>query len=221
MRFFQKKRQKEEFENSPMLLDADFDQVMQRVKCEIDDLEGAEQKTAFLEYAIEAIKLDVVTSAYTQLLYLGKPVKSYDLPFSYDSSIARKVNVDLSKSSVLSVPWEFKKMINAAVDIHEDGFLDDGNHFDAYYLPEIDLIVIRNGRHHGAAAAIFKKGTITASELSLRECLPFYRATAQGWYIAEYNRCNPMSDPRLGILFELFRMKCEIEDASPFAAGSG
>ncbi len=128
-------------------------------------------------------------------------------PFGYDSGKNQKRWVSFSKADVLVIPYDERKLLSAISDILKEGFKKEKNAFDAFYLPEINLLIIANGRHHSAAAYAKKQGGVQAFVTPLIDHLPVYKAEGVNWWENGKQLKYGTSDFRGALIFELFRIR--------------
>lgn len=170
-----------------------------------------------LDFLINTVKEDLRTSAAAELLYAAdhrpRDWRNALFPFVCWLDVPEET-VPFAGNTVVSSIYDWKKISHSAYDIRHEGFHADWNYFSGAYYPELHMIVMDNGLHHSCAAAAFQEdGEIKLDVYSLKRFFPLVTTDGEFWYMKDHPRMtNPVLDIRMAILFELARMKDELEE---------
>lgn len=193
----------------------DFASIMHRTETMLQKIQELPQKIAFLDYIINAVKQELTGWGLYEIIRRDRNAsfstcRSF-FPFGYNSGKNQKMWVSFTEADVLVIPYDERKLLSAIGDILREGFKEEKNAFYAFYLPEINLLIIANGRHHSAAAYAKKQGGVEAYITPLVEHLPVYKAEGVNWWENGKPLQCGASDFRGALIFELFRIRHELE----------
>ncbi|MDN0033738.1 hypothetical protein QVN85_12580 [Oscillibacter valericigenes] len=197
-----------------------FERVMQNVRRWVDFARQDHPRRdaiPLLDFLICTVKEDLRTSAAAELLYAAdheyRDWRRALFPFWLED-IPKEI-VPFSGNTVISSIWAWDRISRAAYDIRHEGFHADWNYFSGAYYPELHLIVMDNGLHHSCAAATFQEnGEIKLDVYSLQRLFPLVKTDGKFWYSKDRpDMTQPVLDVRMAILFELARMKYDLENA--------
>jgi len=198
-----------------------FGRVMQNVRGWVEFAQGDHPRRdaiPLLDFLIDTVKEDLRTSAAAELLYAAdcdpRDWREALFPFvGWLQDIPREV-VPFAGNTVVSSIYDWVKISHSAYDIRNKGFHADWNYFSGVYYPELHLIGINNGLHHSCAAATFQEnGEIELNVYSLKRLFPLVTTDGEFWYRREVPGTTlPVLDVRMAILFELARIKDNLEN---------
>lgn len=186
-------------------------------------------KAFFLDYVIKSLKADIIGSSLTAI-YFGsddtddfddvsdpsKGIQYADFPLNILSDARGSEEVSFAGNSVLSLPWEPSRLVEAAVDVAADGLRIEKGNYNGVYYPEISLIRMVDGRHHSAAALPPESGVVIADVFSLVDAFPTVSTDGVFWY----KNGHPLfcaRDVRFSLIYELARKQYEM--VSEFIVG--
>lgn len=134
---------------------SDFQVVWNRIHCReaysVFDSD-AEWKN-YLRYVIDVVKLDIQGSLQARMFYQDTQTCPLIFPAFATRPAEMGKEVSFEGNTVICMPYDFKKMAGAVVDINRDGFLKDVEH-TGFYFPELKLLIIQSGQHHSSVASI-------------------------------------------------------------------
>lgn len=191
----------------------DFDYTIQTIEKMLQEYETDTGKIALLNYAIQAILMDVASSSYTAI-FRDADVKDHNFRACINSENGVVKTIDLSNVIVWSTPWNKQRLSKAVFDIYQNGFKSELNRITGFYFKEINLLYIENGRHHTAAAAVSKKGSFSVLEVSMDDMIS--SSCSDGISLCYKIKENPLriediNDVRVSLILELYRKKRELE----------
>lgn len=191
----------------------DFDYTIQTVENMLQEYETDAGKIALLNYAIQAILMDVASSSYTAI-FRDMNVKGISFRACINSKNGVAKTIDLSNVIVWSTPWDKQRLSRAVFDIYQNGFKPELNHIDGFYFKEINLLYIENGRHHTAAAAVSKSGSLSVLEVSMDDIISSSRSDGISLCFKIDGKpfnIEDVYDVRISLILELYRKKRELE----------
>lgn len=197
-----------------------FGRVMRNVRGWVDFAQRDHPRRdaiPLLEFLINTVKEDLRSSAAAELLYAvdhdPRDWRDALFPFLCWLEDVPQETVPFAGNTVVSSIYDWKKVSHSAYDIRHEGFHADWNNFSGAYYPELHLIVMGNGLHHSCAAAAFQEdGEIKLDVYSLKRLFPLVTTDGEFWYMKDHPRMTkPVLDIRMSILFELARMKDDLE----------
>ncbi len=188
-----------------------------------------EDKILILDFMLDVIKRDLKYDFLTDIFYReeyfdrGRKIR-LPFPYSYYDETEQKISiferkigtkkVDLSEECVLVFPWHRKRIRENIKNIGSKEFIyDKYNHF-AYYFSPVGICFVYNGMHSTTAGIGFKKGFIEASEYDMTGPLGHVYTDGLYWYNSHNNLKlkDGLLDFRIGIIFELLKLKYQIEE---------
>lgn len=167
------------------------------------------ERIAFLEFAIKVIGKDIESYYLSHFIYEKEeePSKFFKLfPISFFMESTSKIQgLLIAGKAVVTVPYDLSKISSAALDIKEEGFCQNKNYTNGFFVPEFDMVFVTNGRHHIAAATAFGGGSVDVDVYSLKEIFSQLRVSDDGenWILGE--KSLPVYDARFAVLYELAR----------------
>ncbi|HDX9705977.1 DUF6710 family protein [Bacillus sp. SIMBA_074] len=219
-----KNRDGSKFEPSP---EQRFLYTMEIIHTWLEEESESLQKNIILDYMMDVIREDLKTSVMTTIFYREEHFKDYDrrmfFPMSYYNengeelkiygiSNKESININLKDECVIAIPWNRKRMKKAVKEIYiRDFVFDPYNHESTYYTP-INVCHIECGNHSIAAGIGYAKGRITSKKVDISEAFPHLFSDGAYWYNVHTKRkLYPVFDFRIAILFELAKLKNNIE----------
>lgn len=164
----------------------------------------------YLRYVIDVVKLDIQGSLQARMFYhdTQKFHKIFPAVFSPPAEMGKEVSFE--GNTVICMPYDFKKMAGAVVDISRDGFIKSVEH-TGFYFPEIKLLIIQNGQHHSSVASIKGScgGAADADVYHLADIYPWLSVSDdyRFWLFeredGEDNTPIEVIDPRFALLYNL------------------
>ncbi|MBP2071393.1 hypothetical protein J2Z80_000907 [Thermoanaerobacterium butyriciformans] len=180
-----------------------------------------------LDYMLSVIREDLKYDMLTNILYREKwfdkdlriplpfPYYYYNeegIRFSIYETDAEKKAIDLSNECVLVFPWHREKMRESIKNIGRNEFIYQKNNHKAYYFSPVNICFVYNGMHSIAAGVGFKKGHIKATEYDVSKLYDHVYTDGVWWYNRHSNqRLDDLLDFRIGIIYEISKMKYQIE----------
>lgn len=191
--------------------------------------EDKENSILLLDYMIEVIKKDLEYSMITEFIYKEKnkelntmaksimPISVYDKNNKLIDNIITKCNkkVYLNKDSIVVIPCNYNEFSKSIKTLSKADFeFKEYNHYGIYY-DYIDISYVINGRHYiSTGIGLNKKGYIEIKEkVDTRALFKHICSDGVNWInIHNGNIIDKLVDYRIGILFEVARLKYNIEN---------
>jgi len=187
-----------------------------------------EDKLLILDFMIDVIKEDLkydfLTDIFYREEYFEKGVRiPPPFPYSYYDESGRRISifekkigtkkVDLAKECVLVFPWHRERMRESIKNIGSNEFIYDKYNHYAYCFSPVGICFVYNGMHSTAAGIGFKKGYIEAPEYDVTGLFEHVNTDGLYWYNSNNNSklIDELLDFRIGIIFELSKLKYQIE----------
>lgn len=178
-----------------------------------------QERIAFLEFAIKAVGLDIAGACISE--FLCEEVDSTKLlglfPILRPPTPLSKIkDFSTDEKTVVTLPYDWRKAINAVMDIQREGFLKGENDTNGIYIPEFDMVIVVNGRHHfSAAAASHKKPAVSVEVYPLKEVFSEMKVSQDGanWVIGD--KTYPILDGRFAVLYLLAQELDGLKNSSP------
>ena len=191
---------------------SDFQVVWNRIHCREaysvfdSDLEWEN----YLRYVIDVIKLDIQGSLQARMFYQDTRTFHRIFPAVATPPAEMRKEVSFEGNTVICMPYDFKKLAGAVVDVNRDGFLKDIEH-TGFYFPDIKLLIIQNGQHHSSVASIKSNcgGAAYADVYRLADIYPRLSVSDDYclWFPKRDNGENDepieVIDPRFALLYNL------------------
>lgn len=181
-------------------------------------------KIAILDFSIKVIARHLALDPIVNYICTGSlpsltpgccaPANWFCIPVC-DGSTKTIPEADLSPYSVVIQPWSKGRLINAIRDISEAGFNQNSSPTDCYsgiLYPELELVVITNGKHHLTVAQLTGHAT---ADLTVANLTPFFdtlRTDGSQWYFN--GKKYLVGDYRIALLYELARRRAELINGS-------
>ena len=179
---------------------------METIKNILDYEKGVTARAAFLDFAIHAIGRELEAETTARILHLSGevPNERFEIPNILVTEEYRKAS--LSAYNAITRPWDTKRLRTAVRQVFEHGFRQEEGYFTGTLYPEINLVVVSDGRHHLTAARM--KGTASAKlwVAPLTPCFDTLRTDGAFWYLSE-KQDAPVGEYRIAVLYELARQK--------------
>lgn len=186
----------------------EFDTAIHQVENLLSRAQNAEERTAILNFAIKAVKRDLIGEGLVQLVY-GRAAPDWRSEFPLPSQEEKKmISIDLGKTDVLTIPWHTERLSQAILDLLHTPFDQNKDYYTATYYPEIDLVIVGNGIHHTAVASIGNGGIVDRCRV-IHLAPAFDELSTDGavWKNAKYGSILPVSDFRFALLYALAKMQ--------------
>ncbi len=163
-------------------------------------------KATVLDYAINVIGRDLSYSVAARMLYHGKTPGNSDFTIPAPlSAYHGHRNYSLSGINVISDTYDSDKLSKAISQVFLQGFRQINNYTGTYY-PDINLVVVENGRHHLSAAAVKNSGSAKLQICDLKEAFSVLKTDGAYWY-SDGSSPDQVFDYRVAVLYELARLK--------------
>lgn len=174
-----------------------------------------QERIAFLEFAIKAVGLDIAGACISEFLH--KDVDSMKLlglfPILYSQrSVSKIKDFPTDGKTVVTLPYDWRKAIDAVMDIQREGFIKEENDTNGIYIPEFDMVLVVNGRHHlSAAAAFHKKAYVSVEVHPLKEVFSELKVSQDGENWVMGDKTYPILDERFAVLYLLAKEVNELK----------
>ena len=184
-----------------------------------------EDKVIILDFISNLIKKDMQYSILTTILYnkehsilsIEIPIPLYYVDEHYNqcSIINEKKiykDVDLSKDTVLVLPWNRNRLRDNIKNIRDVEFKYQYNNHYAYYFTDIDLCCVYNGIHSTTAGIGYSKGSIEAEIANTSKLYNHVSTNGISWINVHTDKelCE-VSDFRTAILFQIAKEKVNLK----------
>lgn len=190
----------------------EYDTALRQIDVFLSQAENDEVRIAILDYAIKAVKRDLIGEGLSQLVY-GKEAPEWRGAFQLGSQIQKNeyISIELSKTDVLVTPWETSRLSGAIRDLLYSPFDQNEGYYTATYYPEIDLVIIGNGIHHTTVASVGAGGAIDHCSVA-RMTPAFEEVSTDGatWMNSKTDSVAEVRDFRFAVLFTLAKMRHEL-----------
>lgn len=182
------------------------------------------EKIIILDFMVNVIKEDLKAELLSYIFYSDDHFSRdlrYPFPLFYCDEHGNErslpqgemVEVDLVKDTVLVMPWHHDRLRIQIKNIFSNDFVYEPSNHKAYYFPYIGLCYVYNGKHSVSCGIVHKKGAIRAETYDITKLFPHINTDGKHWYNCHNGeRKGELADFRLGIIYELARMKHEIEN---------
>ncbi len=200
----------------------EFENVMRVVKLEMETEKNFQDKLIILDFILEAIKEDLKTDLLSHIIYSQPDFErefKIPFPFFYKDEQGNRfslkkeglVEVSLSESCILTLPWRWNKLSKQAKNLFSNDFVYSERNHIAYYFPYVDICYVVNGKHSISAGTIYKKGTIKAEQYDITKLFPHIHTDGQSWYNSHtHEKKNNLPDFRIGIIYEVAKIKYQL-----------
>lgn len=193
-----------------------FDVVLQNMTSSIDCIPTIPGKVAFIEYMIGAIKIDIASSALTDMIYYGWPKSDDDCEYrrcllAPSRCMIKTEEVPFQGNTVIASPWDMTRLTGASAHIKERGFIRQEGNYTANYFEELKLLVITNGLHHSAVASLNSNGSARAEVYALASVFSTFSTDGQNWIDSVMQSTWPVKDIRFALLYRLAQLKHSLE----------
>lgn len=212
----------EEEEDYQKMMRKIFCGAIERIEKELNNIPNDAEKCAFLDYAIKAVKQDIIGSKRAAIFYQKDSTNLFNIfPFSGVNS-GEEIDCNLVDVDLLAEPYRFDKLRGAVCDLYHTAFDYDKGKYSGIYYPEVNLLRIGNGVHHSAVAASNKEGIIKkCSVIRLTQFFPYYSTDGALWIDSrkeKYKKVlgftlhsqDKVEDFRFAILYTLAKKKHDI-----------
>lgn len=196
-----------------------YDFAMSYVKDILKYEESLKDKLNIIEFFMEVTRKDIQFDLLSKFLYskMDDIEISFPFPMNYFSSDSDITNravliredkaIDLSRDTVILLPWDRYKFSNTIKSISENGFKYIKSNHRGYYFRDLDLCYVNNGNHSIATGIIKKTGQIKVREYDIKNLFKELTTDGSNWYINGEKQLNKVFDFRIAILYELARIK--------------
>lgn len=192
------------------------------------DLEKSlKDKINMINFFMEVIRKDIQYDLMSKFLYSEMEGIDIDAPFpisllskdsnSKDKAILTRENriIDLSKDSIILLPWDRFRFSNTVKSIYENGFEYMEHNHKAYYYSDIDLCYVYSGNHSITTGIIKKEGIIKAEEYDIKRLFNVLTTDGLNWYIDGEKPIKEVFDFRIAILYDLAKIKYNLQKQQP------
>lgn len=182
-----------------------------------------QERMAFLEFAIKVVGMDIEGSYISQFIY--GDIESQKLlslfPIDYFTKPVSEIeDFPTTGKTVVTIPYDWSKAYGAILDVQREGFRKEKNYTNGIYIPELDMVIVINGRHHFSAATAFhKKTAVSVKVYSLKDVFPELNVSQDGdnWVMGD--KTYPIQDPRFAVLYLMAQELDKLRNREPFSCG--
>ena len=187
-----------------------FEKTVQTIHTMLNMADCDDEKAAILDYAINVVGRELVYSVSAELLHSGSTPdnREYVIPLGTITKVAR-LNCQLDGVNVVIDTYDLEKLKKAIVQVSQNGFHQELSYYTGTFYPEINLVVVENGRHHLSAAAVKNSGSAKLQVCDLKKAFPLLHTDGAYWYINDTTPW-PVYDYRIAVLYELARIKYDL-----------
>lgn len=191
------------------------------IECEETD----KDRIIILDFMLSAIREDIKTDLLSHIFYNKEHFDRefhYPIPLFYTNEQGQEFSlpdlgekvIDLTEVCVLALPWNRESMKNQIKNIYNNDFIYQPSNHSANYFPYLGLCHAHGGLHSISAGIIHqKKGTIEANAYDITAAFPHLHTDGCNWFNSHTNeKKHELIDFRLGIIYELSKMKYHIEN---------
>lgn len=184
-----------------------FDKTISTVQQLLDMVNSDIERAEILDYAVNVIGRELAYSVAAELLHFGTTPeeREFYIPPESAKRIANE-NCSLSGVNIISDTYDLDKLRKAVPQVYLNGFHQELSNYTGTYYPEINLVVVENGRHHLSAAAVKNIGSAKLNIYSLKPAFPRMKTDGAYWYTDDVAPL-PVYDYRVAVLYELARIK--------------
>lgn len=174
----------------------------------------------YVNFLIDAIKQEIVGSSRTDLLFPPDTDKELNVfPIVALTSTKLKdedkaVEIPLNGKTIISFPYDTEKIVDATNDIYDGGFDSKVRNIYGTYFPELEMIIIENGRHHTAITNSFPKDAVAICNIyHLKDIVDEIDIFGNLWVNQIDRKRVPIEvvDMRYAVLYKLIQKRFEIE----------
>lgn len=218
------KIQKESYYNPCPKIEYSF--AMDYINYTLELEKNLEDKINMIKFIMGVVKNDIQYDLISKFLYSDmEEIKiTAPIPISLMSKnlhdhdkmilISSDKMVDLSKDTIILLPWDRFRFPDTVRSIYKDEFVYIESNHKAYYYSDIDLCYVHNGNHSITTGIIKKEGIIKADEYDIKGLFKNLTTDGASWYIN--NDKEPLKevfDFRIAILYELARIRYNLTNS--------
>ena len=185
--------------------------------------------THIYDMLMQAVRIDLFGSSLTRLMCTAQDEISYaqfalpKFPFPKTYKPTKIMDMPFGDNTVICTPYNATRWQTALKDLSANDFDQQHstlNHYSGNYYPDLKLIVIENGRHHAAAAALKQQGSAEVTVWDLAQCYPYLYTDGAYWQDtssgAERKRYRErrVSDVRLAILYGMAQYRWDMQSSN-------
>jgi hypothetical protein len=189
----------------------------------IESEESGKDKIIILDFMMDAIREDIKADLLSYIFY-NKTDFQPPFPFTYLNANGEEIRIpelgettiDLTEVCVLVLPWHRERIKKQAKNLYYNDFIYDPRNHKGYYFPYLSFYYVNNGRHSASAGIIHKKrGTIEVMAYDITAAFPHLHTDGCSWFNSHNNeKRSELTDFRIGILYELAKMKYALEKSA-------
>jgi hypothetical protein len=217
--FYKKRRKKPEICPSQ-----EFNHAVGFARDVIESEQSDKDKIIILDFMMDVIREDLKTDLLSHIFYneahfdeeFHCPLPVFYLDAEGQECLIPKLGkttIDLSETCVLVLPWDRERIKNQVKNIYHNDFIYHPSNHKGYYFPYLGLCHVYNGRHSISAGIIHKKkGTFEVVAYDITAAFPHLHTDGCNWFNSHNNKKRyELTDFRIGILYELSKMKYNLE----------
>lgn len=205
----------------------EFNQAIGKTDLWLETIDIKQDQMDFIDFLMGMIRADIQTDYQAVIIYYAdyEDLKECQLPYPlryYDENDSKHFvtqkdeqrEVNLSKDPIVVWPWKFEKIKEAFLKLNHQSFETTKHRQKAIYFQGVNLTCVTKGFHSVLAGMGLKKGHIVAREVyDICELFPHVDTDGVKW-INHHTKemIQRVPDFRFAILYELARMKFEIEN---------
>lgn len=200
--------------------------AMDYVNFVLDLEKSLEDKINMINFFMEVIRKDIQYDLMSKFLYSEMEGIYIDAPFPLNLMskdldepdkmilIRKDKIIDLSKDTIILLPWDRFRFSNTVRSIYKNGFKYMEHNHKAFYYSDIDLCYVHSGNHSITTGIIKREGTIKAEEYDIKRLFSVLTTDGLNWYINGEKQLNRVFDFRIAILYELAKIKYNLTNSS-------
>lgn len=213
---FKKKPEEKELKISPK---NEFEFTMDYVEFTLQFEKTIEDKINMIDFFMEMIRKDIQYDLMSKFLYNSMDGIEIDHPFPIEyfidapdvknsAILIRKDKViDLSKNTVILLPWDRYAFSGILKSINENGFKYIKSNHRGYFYSDVDICYVYNGNHSIATGIIKRQGQIKVKEYDIKGLFKDLATDGLSWYINGEKHETKVFDFRIAILYEIAKIK--------------
>jgi hypothetical protein len=166
----------------------------------------------YLNFMIESLKQEIEASARTELLLspdIMETQEVFPIYYFYNDSPKEEI-ISLKNKTVISYPWSKERMAEAIDNIAANGYDDKRKDVDGYYYPELEMVIVYNGRHYTGANIQEFSEAATANVQTYRIYDIIDKVVIEdGYWVnqTDKSKCIEICDMRYALLYYLLQKR--------------
>lgn len=169
-------------------------------------------RSDIIRFFMQTLKINLFGSDLTRILFASEAqIRTFNdnfiprFPLPQNHTIERRVNMPVGDNTVVSAPWSKSRWGGAMRHLAHGDFNYSLSYYSGDFFPELQLIRVRNGRHHLALAKLKNQGAIDVNVYPLTLCFPYFKTDGAYWIDKRSGKKEPVHEIRFAILYGLAR----------------